>query len=78
MLFRDHPTHSARSAGTSSNARIKVSRKMLDWADLVLVMERRHKQLLVQRFSPAIQHKHILVLDIEDKYQFDDPELMRY
>jgi len=38
-------------------------------------MERRHKDLLNQRFS-SIHYKRIVVLEIEDKYQFNDPELI--
>ncbi len=72
-LFKNQQLHQARSAGTSDKARIKVSQKLLDWADEVFVMERRHRQLLQQRFA---LHKPVTVLDIEDDYQFNDPELI--
>lgn len=74
-LFKNHPKHSARSAGTSDKARIKVSQKLIDWADVVFVMERKHKDMLNQRFS-SIQHKRIVVVEIEDKYHVNDPELI--
>jgi predicted protein tyrosine phosphatase len=47
---------------------------MIDRADVVFVMERRHKQLLNQRFN--LNNKQVTVLDIEDNYQFNDPELI--
>jgi len=74
MLFKDHPIHNARSAGTSDKARIKVSQKLIDWADVIFVMERRHSQLLKQRF--VLQAQQMVVLDIEDNYVFGDPELI--
>jgi len=37
-------------------------------------MERKHQQLLKQRFD--ITGKELVVLDIEDNYQFNDPELV--
>jgi predicted protein tyrosine phosphatase len=74
-LFKNHHTHSARSAGTSDKSRIKINQKLVDWADVIFVMERRHKDLLNQRFS-SIHYKRIVVLEIEDKYQFNDPELI--
>jgi len=74
MLFKGHPAHNARSAGTSDKARIKVSQKLIDWADVIFVMERRHSQLLKQRF--VLQAQQMVVLDIEDNYVFGDPELI--
>jgi predicted protein tyrosine phosphatase len=76
LLFKNHPVHQARSAGTSDKARIKVNEKLLNWANVVFVMERRHSELLKQRFPKAIAGKELIVLDIEDDYQFGDPELV--
>jgi len=77
-LFKNHPIHNARSAGTSDKARIKVNTKLLTWADVVFVMERKHKQLLKQRFGDDINKKEVVVLDIEDNYHYNDPELIEY
>jgi len=49
---------------------------MLFWADVIFVMERRHKQLLNERFPLALVNKEIVVLEIEDDYQFGDAELL--
>jgi len=74
LLFKNHPLHQARSAGTSDRARIRVSQKLIDWANVLFFMERKHLDIIVQRFQPDKQT--IVVLDIEDKYQFNDPELV--
>jgi predicted protein tyrosine phosphatase len=74
LLFKNHPLHRAYSAGTSDKARIRVSQKMIDRADVIFVMERKHLQLLKQRFD--ITGKQLIVLDIEDNYQFNDPKLV--
>jgi len=76
MLFKNHPGHQARSAGTSDKARIKVNEKLIAWADVIFVMERRHKQLLKQRFPLAIAEKPLIVLEIEDNYAYGDQELI--
>lgn len=75
-LFKNHPEHQARSAGTSDRARIKVNAKLIDWADLIFVMESKHQQLLWQRFREQMNDKQIIILDIEDNYLFNDPELV--
>lgn len=74
MLFKDHAVHRARSAGTSSKARIKINQKLLDWADVIFVMETKHKDLIKQQF--VVTGKQLIVLDIEDNYKFGDPELV--
>ncbi|WP_426670013.1 low molecular weight protein tyrosine phosphatase family protein [Mucilaginibacter sp. McL0603] len=74
LLFKDHPIHTARSAGTSDKARIKVSQKIIDWADVIFVMEGKHRDIIRQRFNFADQT--IIVLDMADDYQFGDAELI--
>ena len=76
LLFKNHSVHNARSAGTSDKARIKVNQKMVTWADVIFVMERKHQQILKQLFPEDIGGKTLVVLDIEDNYQFNDPELI--
>ena len=72
-IFHNSLDHHARSAGTSDRARVKVNDSMIDWADLIFVMENRHRQILQQRFATD---KKIIVLDIEDEYQYMDEELV--
>ena len=67
---------SVRSAGTASSARIKVNAKLIDWADLIFVMEKHHKQFLAQKYSFLLGDKSIVVLDIPDEYQYMDAELV--
>ena len=67
----------ARSAGTANSARIKVSEKLLNWADLVFVMEKKHRQQLQQRFPEIYSQKQIVVLDIPDEFQLMDEELIQ-
>ncbi|GAB3923054.1 low molecular weight protein tyrosine phosphatase family protein [Mucilaginibacter myungsuensis] len=74
QLFRNHPEHEARSAGTSEQARIRVNQKMIDRADLIFVMEVKHRDKLKQRFD--LTGKKLTVLHIPDDYQFNDPELV--
>ncbi|HEY4323228.1 MAG TPA: protein tyrosine phosphatase [Mucilaginibacter sp.] len=76
LLFKNQQVHQARAAGTSDKARIKVTQKLIDWADIVFVMERKHKELLNRRFPSVISDKQLIVLNIEDNYQYGDPELI--
>lgn len=75
-IFKSTEGLNVRSAGTSNSARIKVNEKLIDWADLIFVMEKRHKQLLNQQFSSFLAEKQIILLDIPDEYQYMDVELI--
>lgn len=65
-----------KSAGTEPSARIRVSEGLIEWADIIFVMEKKHKQRLMQRFSDILSDKRIEILDIQDEYQFMDEELV--
>lgn len=75
-VWRKHPELSVRSAGTSSTARRKVSVDDLRWADVIFVMEEKHRSRLLAEFKKALAHKTLYVLDIPDEYQYMDPELV--
>ncbi len=66
-----------RSAGTSSKARRKVNSNDIKWADIIIVMEKKHRQRLRVDFTEKMKHKEIHILHIEDNYQFMDPELIQ-
>lgn len=67
---------STRSAGTSKHAKHTVSSKDIAWADLIFVMEQKHKQNIKEKFPNQLQHKQVVVLDIPDDYPYMDEELI--
>ena len=68
--------HAARSAGTEPSARVRVTDKLIYWADLIFVMEKKHRQRLMDKFGDLLVDKTLIVLDIPDEYQFMDEELI--
>ena len=76
QIWRKHPKVSVRSAGTSPNARHKVSIEDICWANVILVMEEKHKSRLTAEFTRLLNNKRVHVLDIPDEYRFMDPELV--
>ncbi len=75
-VFRRHPGLAVRSAGTSRSAKRTVTAAELGWADVVLVMEDKHKSRLLGTFGRILQHKPVRVLQIPDEYGFMDPALI--
>ncbi len=75
-IYRKKALLNTRSAGTSSKARHHVSHNDIKWADVVIVMESKHKQRLLADHPEAMKYRDVHVLDIEDNYKFMDPELI--
>lgn len=74
-VFRGRPGLSVRSAGTSPKARRRVSQRDIDWADVIVVMETKHRDMLRKRFGRPLPVP-VEVLHIPDEYRFMDPELV--
>ena len=55
---------------------MRVTEKLIHWADLIFVMEKKHKQRLMDKFGDLLTDKTLIVLDIPDEYQFMDEELV--
>lgn len=77
FLFADHPGIEVDSAGLSNDAEIMVSEEQIEWADLILVMEKSHRKKLTQKMSHVLGSTRIGVLGIPDDFKFMDPELVR-
>lgn len=75
-VYADKPLVLTRSCGTNKKARKAVNRDDLKWADIVLVMEQKHKQRLMAEYPGEMRFKELHVLDIPDNYKFMDPELV--
>ncbi len=75
-VFGKQQGFNTRSVGTEPSARIKVTEQHIKWADIIFVMEKKHKQRLFQKFAELLDEKRVEILDIEDNYQFMDEELI--
>ena len=53
-----------------------VTAGMLGWADLIFVMETKHRDYLRRKFAAAIAGKRVICLRIPDDYEYNDPELI--
>ncbi len=77
QVFSQRAGVECASAGLHDSADEPVSGELLEWADIVFVMERAHKTRLAARFRAHLKGKRIVCLDIPDRYKFMDPALVR-
>jgi len=73
-LLKDKKGFEVLSAGTYIHARRRVSERLIDWADVIFVMEEHHKEAILD-LRPEAENKTI-VLFIPDIYRRNSPELI--
>jgi len=67
----------AIGAGTNKDAATTVSGDLIEWADIVFVMERSHRNKVSKKFRPLLKNKRLICLDIPDDFERMDPVLIR-
>ena len=65
------------SAGLNNDAENPVTPELIEWADLIFVMEKAHRNKLSAKFKRYLGDKKVVCLEIPDDYEFMDPELVR-
>lgn len=75
-LFDGFHNYVARSAGTEKCARVKVTAGHLGWADLIFVMEKKHRRRIQAQYAGILVSKKIVCLNIPDDYGLMDPALI--
>ncbi len=75
-VFGEDPRLEVRSAGVDADATTPVSRELVEWADLIFVMEKRQRNIVHRRFPDLYRTKRIVCLYIPDRYDFMEPALV--
>jgi predicted protein tyrosine phosphatase len=76
QVFADWPGVNTASAGVNLDADNPVSPELLEWAELIVVMESVHRRKLATKFRRHLANKRVVSLGIPDDYQFMQPELV--
>lgn len=74
-IFNKYHNCMARSAGTESNARIKVTVGMIGWADIIFCMEKKHVRRIKEKYADELRGKKVVCLNIPDDFEYMDDEL---
>lgn len=76
-IFNTYEGISAIGAGTNKDAETTVSGDLIEWADIIFVMEKSHKNKIAKKFKEILRGKRLICLDIPDDYDYMDPILIR-
>jgi predicted protein tyrosine phosphatase len=66
----------AASAGLNHDAVTPLSGDLIEWADIIFVMETTHRNKLQKRFRDQLRGKRVVTLGIPDIYEFMEPGLV--
>ncbi|OWJ68686.1 low molecular weight protein tyrosine phosphatase family protein [Inquilinus limosus] len=76
-IFADAPGAETASAGLNPDAEEPLTVELVEWADLIFVMETAQRAKLSARFRGSLKRARVICLDIPDRFEFMDPELVR-
>lgn len=77
QVFADWPGVETASAGLDHDADCRLTPELLEWAQLVFVMQRAQRTRLSTKFRPLLRGQRVVCLDIPDDYDFMAPALVR-
>ena len=75
-IFAGRPGIETDSGGLAPDAEVQLSSEQVQWADIILVMERSHLSRLKSRFGRHLNGKRVVSLDIPDNYAYMAPKLI--
>ena len=76
-VFAKRPGITTASAGLISGAERPLTPELLEWADLIFVMDRSLEKRLSSTHGSLLASKRVICLDIPDKYAFMQSSLIR-
>jgi len=77
QVFSEQPGLDCSSAGLNHDAENPLTPELVEWAELIFVMEREHKAKLSARFAAHLRGQRVVCLGIPDNYRFMDPALVK-
>jgi predicted protein tyrosine phosphatase len=75
-VFSEYEGLEVESAGLDRYAELPVSTEMIEWADIIFVMEKSHRNKLSKNFQSFLKGKKVICLDIPDDFEYMEPVLI--
>lgn len=76
-VFSQYEGVEAIGCGTNSDADTPLSGDLIEWADVILVMEKTHRNKVAKKYKELLKLKRLVCLDIPDNYKRMQPELVK-
>jgi len=63
--------------GTNKAAQTVISGDLIEWSDIIFVMENNHREKVSKKFRDLLKNKKMVCLGIADNYEYMNPLLVR-
>jgi predicted protein tyrosine phosphatase len=77
QVFSSRANIEVASAGLNNDADTPCTPELVEWADVIFVMEKVHRSKLSNRYRRHLRRARVICLDIPDEYEFMDAELVK-
>ncbi len=74
-IFKNDQRFQVRSAGVSSKSDVQINEKLINWADIIFVMDNGQRNRIQNQFR-TMDIPEIHSLDISDDYEYLDEDLI--
>ena len=76
QVFATWPGVEVASAGLNHDAVTPLTAELLEWAEVIFVMERAHRARLSKQFRRHLKQQRVICLGIPDDFDFMEPALV--
>jgi len=76
-VFSQYDGVEAMGCGTNGDAATPLSGDLIEWADVILTMEKSHRNKVSQKYQALLKGKRLICLDIPDNFERMQPELIK-
>ena len=76
QVFSAYPDLEVASAGLNHDSDNPLTVELVEWAEIIFVIERTHRIKLSNAFGRVLGRKRVICLEIPDKFEFMQPELI--
>jgi predicted protein tyrosine phosphatase len=77
QVFSSWPDVEVASAGLAPDAETPLTDELMEWADIIFVMEKAHRSKLSAMFKRSLNGQRVVCLNVPDRYEFMEPALVR-
>jgi predicted protein tyrosine phosphatase len=77
QVFSTWPNVETDSAGLGNDADVHLSPEQLEWATIIFVMEKAHRNKLSAAYKKHLGGERVICLDIPDDYDYMQEELVK-
>ena len=76
QVFASWPGVEVESAGLSRDAETPLTGELVEWAEMIFVMETPHRVKLSKDFRSHLKDQRVICLGIPDRFTFMQPQLV--